>query len=74
MVGNSMRSRWLGPWLYFRRYYYGEIPILGWRPLRLEFWETKMTDTEFLSWLRDRLIYVYGESPNVDFVFEVGRV
>ena len=26
------------------------------------------TDPEFLNWLADRLVFVYGESPNVDFV------
>ena len=25
-------------------------------------------ESEFLSWLADRLVLVYGESPNVDFV------
>lgn len=27
-----------------------------------------MTDVQFLRWLRARLINVYNESPNVDFV------
>lgn len=27
-----------------------------------------MKDREFLLWVRDRLVYVYNESPNVDFV------
>ena len=27
-----------------------------------------MKDKEFLDWLADRLVYVYKESPNVDFV------
>jgi len=27
-----------------------------------------MEDKEFLMWLYQRLIHVYGESPNVDFV------
>lgn len=27
-----------------------------------------MTDAEFLRWMADRLVHVYGESPNVDFV------
>ena len=25
-----------------------------------------LTDAEFLTWIRDRLVNVYGESPNVD--------
>jgi hypothetical protein len=27
-----------------------------------------MKDSDFLYWLRDRLINVYGEDPHVDFV------
>lgn len=27
-----------------------------------------MSDSEFLDWLADRLVNVYGESENVDFV------
>ena len=27
-----------------------------------------MKDQEFLTWLVDRLVHTYGESPNVDFV------
>ncbi len=27
-----------------------------------------MNDAEFLDWLADRLIYVYGEGPNVSYV------
>ncbi len=27
-----------------------------------------MTDAAFLKWMADRLVGVYGESPNVDFV------
>jgi hypothetical protein len=32
------------------------------------------TDAEFLRWLKDRLIHVYGESPNMDFVQRLGRI
>lgn len=28
----------------------------------------KATDSEFLNWLADRLVHVYGENPDVDFV------
>jgi hypothetical protein len=28
-------------------------------------------DGEFLSWVADRLVHVYGESPNVDFVLKL---
>lgn len=28
----------------------------------------ELLDAEFLRWLVDRLINVYGESPNIDFV------
>lgn len=27
-----------------------------------------MSDSEFLRWLAERLVFVYKESPNVDFV------
>ena len=27
-----------------------------------------MKDHEFVSWMADRMVHVYGESPNVDFV------
>ncbi len=27
-----------------------------------------LSDTEFLEWVANRLVHVYGESPNVDFV------
>lgn len=33
-----------------------------------------MNDREFLEWVRDRLVAVYGESPNVDFVLRLGRI
>ena len=32
------------------------------------------TDKEFLEWLRDRLVYVYNESPNVDFVWRLNEI
>ena len=30
-----------------------------------------MTDADFLKWVAARLIFVYGESPNVDFVLKL---
>jgi hypothetical protein len=33
-----------------------------------------MTDAQFLTWIRDRIVYVYGESPNVDFVLRLGEI
>ena len=33
-----------------------------------------MTDKEFLNWLVDRLVHVYGESPNVDFVHKLKAI
>lgn len=33
-----------------------------------------MTDKEFLSWLTDRLVNVYGESENVDFVTKLRAI
>lgn len=31
-------------------------------------------DNEFLNWLADRLVHVYGESPNVDFVHKLRAI
>lgn len=31
-------------------------------------------DNEFLNWLADRLVHVYGESPNVDFVHKLREI
>lgn len=28
-------------------------------------------DVTYLNWLKERMIHVYGESPNVDFVLTV---
>ena len=33
-----------------------------------------MTDAAFLQWVADRFVYVYGESPNVDFVLRLKRI
>lgn len=33
-----------------------------------------MNDEQFLSWLRDRLVNVYNESPNVDFVLRLEKI
>jgi len=33
-----------------------------------------MTDSEFLRWLRGRLVNVYKESENVDFVQRLDRI
>lgn len=33
-----------------------------------------MKDKEFLEWLIDRLIYVYKESPDVDFVLKLKAI
>jgi hypothetical protein len=30
-----------------------------------------MDDRTFLNWLADRLVHVYGESPNTDFVLRL---
>jgi hypothetical protein len=29
---------------------------------------------EFLNWVADRLVHVYGESPNVDFVLKLRQI
>jgi hypothetical protein len=31
-------------------------------------------DREFLNWVADRLVHVYGESPNVDFVRKLREI
>jgi len=33
-----------------------------------------MKDSEFLNWIADRLINVYGETENVDFVIKLRTV
>lgn len=33
-----------------------------------------MNDTDFLRWVRDRLVHVYKESPNTDFVLRMEEV
>ncbi len=33
-----------------------------------------MSDKEFLEWIRDRIVHVYGESPNTDFVLKLGEI
>lgn len=33
-----------------------------------------MSDKEFLLWLRDRLVFVYKESPNTDFVLKLTKI
>ena len=32
------------------------------------------SDIEFLTWLRDRLVHVYKESENVDFVLRLNEI
>lgn len=34
----------------------------------------EMQDVKFLQWIRDRLVHVYKESPNVDFVLRLEKV
>ena len=33
-----------------------------------------LSDREFLQWVADRLVLVYGESPNVDFVLRMREI
>jgi len=52
------------------------------KPLLEKSGEEIMTDTytdtdrdkEFLQWLYDRLVNVYGENPNVDFVIKLRKI
>lgn len=34
----------------------------------------KQPDRDFLIWIADRLVHVYGESPNVDFVQKLRKL
>ena len=34
----------------------------------------KQKDREFLEWIANRLVEVYGESPNVDFVLKLRQI
>lgn len=34
----------------------------------------KSSDAEFLRWMADRLVHVYKESPNVDFVLKLRAI
>ena len=39
------------------------------------YWESRnMKDSDFLYWLRDRLINVYGEDPHLDFVMKLNEI
>ena len=33
-----------------------------------------MNDKEFLNWIIDRLINIYNESPNVDFIHRLRKI
>lgn len=33
-----------------------------------------MKDDDFLNWVADRLVHVYGESENVDFVLKLRQI
>lgn len=33
-----------------------------------------MSDKDFLNWVGDRLVHVYGESENVDFVRRLRKI
>lgn len=33
-----------------------------------------MNDKEFLEWLIDRLVHVYNESPNTDFIHKLRKI
>lgn len=33
-----------------------------------------MTEKQFLHWIADRLVHVYGESENVDFVLKLRKI
>ena len=33
-----------------------------------------MTDQEFLNWIADRLVLVYGDNPNVDYIHKLRAI
>ena len=33
-----------------------------------------MMDSEFLQWIHDRLVNVYGEDPNTDFILKLNKI
>ena len=33
-----------------------------------------MTDKEYLQWIHDRIVNVYGENENVDFLFRMKEI
>lgn len=33
-----------------------------------------MNDKDFLGWIADRLIHMYGESPNTDFIIRLRKM
>ena len=45
-------------------YYIGEY----WFPNKRTKPKTKMSDSEHLQWIHDRIVNVYGENENVDFL------
>lgn len=39
------------------------------------YWESRnMKNSDFLYWLRDRLINVYGEDPHLDFIVKLNEI
>lgn len=47
--------------------------IAGQRIAELEGRHHSTPNTDFFDWLADRLVEVYGESPNVDFVLSLRK-
>lgn len=35
---------------------------------------TILSDSRFLTWIADRLVHIYSESPNVDFVLKLRSI
>lgn len=36
--------------------------------------QTALSDADVLNWIADRLVFVYGESPHVDFVLRLREI
>jgi hypothetical protein len=42
--------------------------------MRKRQWCTNYSDKQFLTWLKNRLVFIYGESENVDFCWRLQEI
>jgi hypothetical protein len=69
-------NRWYNPYEFRKQYdKYGptEVAWTIWQAA-LASRATSTEDGRFLSWLADRLVHVYKENPNLDFVHATRRI